>query len=274
MKGQIINNKWEYIKPLATEFGEVVLQDEARSKINRNVLSFLKNSDLFASKGLSKSRGILLYGAPGTGKTMTCEAIINQVDCTVICVSNDTVENLREIKNIYALAEKLAPTLMIIEDIDTLGGLDRRDGASHPLLGELLASLNGLGPAGNVVTVATTNYPQYLDRALADRPGRFDIRIEFPIPDVDLRRDILKKYLSKFKTSRISIDKIAKGSEGLTGAYLREVVTTAYLITIENGDEEITSKVLEESLNQVKKMKEIALKEIGVTATPTSEMFS
>jgi len=72
-----------------------------------------------------------------------------------------------------------------------------------------------------------------------------------------LRRDILKKYLSKFKTSRISIDKIAKGSEGLTGAYLREVVTTAYLITIENGDEEITSKVLEESLNQVKKMKEI-----------------
>jgi len=274
LKAQIINNKWEYIKPLATEFGEVVLQDEARSKINRNVLSFLKNSDLFASKGLSKSRGILLYGAPGTGKTMTCEAIINQVDCTVICVSNDTVENLREIKNIYALAEKLAPTLMIIEDIDTLGGLDRRDGASHPLLGELLASLNGLGPAGNVVTVATTNYPQYLDRALADRPGRFDIRIEFPIPDVDLRRDILKKYLSKFKTSRISIDKIAKGSEGLTGAYLREVVTTAYLITIENGDKEITSKVLEESLNQVKKMKEIALKEIGVTATPTSEMFS
>ena len=87
---------------------------------------------------------------------MTREAIINQGDCTVICVSNDTVENLREIKNIYALAEKLAPTLMVIEDIDTLGGLDRRDGASHPLLGELLASLNGLGPSGNVVTVATT----------------------------------------------------------------------------------------------------------------------
>ena len=78
----------------------------------------------------------------------------------------------------------------------------------------------------------------------------------------------------RFKTGRISIDKIAKGSEGLTGAYLREVVTTAYLITIENGDEAITAKVLDESLNQVKKMKEIALKEIGVTATPTSEMFS
>ena len=274
LKGQIINNKWEYLKPLDTDISEVVLSDTARSKIKRNVLSFLNNSDLFASKGLSKSRGILLYGSPGTGKTMTCEAIINQVDCTVICVSNDTVENLREIKNIYALAEKLAPTLMVIEDIDTLGGLDRREGASHPLLGELLASLNGLGPSGNVVTVATTNYPQYLDRALADRPGRFDIRIEFPIPDVALRTAILKKYLDKFQTGKINVEKFAKASDGLTGAYLREVVTTAYLITLENGAGAITSAVLEESLNQVKEMKQIALKEIGVTATPTSEMFS
>ena len=173
---------------------------------------------------------------------MTCEAIINQVDCTVICVSNDTVENLREIKNIYALAEKLAPTLMIIEDIDTLGGLDRRDGASHPLLGELLASLNGLGLARKCGDCGHHELPS-ISRPRVSRPTRsFDIRVEFPIRDVDLRRAILKKYLSKFKTGRISIDKIAKGSEGLTGAYLREVVTTAYLITIENGDEAITAK--------------------------------
>lgn len=246
----------------------------ARSKLNRNVLSFLNNSDLFAAKGLSKSRGILLHGSPGTGKTMTCEAIINKVDCTVICVSNDTVENLREIKRIYALAEKLAPTLMVIEDIDTLGGLDRRDGASHPLLGELLASLNGVGPTGNVVTVATTNYPQYLDRALADRPGRFDIRIEFPIPDAGLRKAILKKYLDNFETEKIAIDKFARDSEGLTGAYLREIVTTAYLITLENGDTKITSDVLMEALTQVKEMKQVALKEIGITTASTGDMFS
>ena len=205
---------------------------------------------------------------------MTCESIINQVDCTVICVSNDTVENLREIKRIYELAEKLAPTLMVIEDIDTLGGLDRRDGASHPLLGELLASLNGVGPTGNVVTVATTNYPQYLDRALADRPGRFDIRIEFPIPDAGLRKAILQKYLAKFKTGKISIDSFARDSEGLTGAYLREIVTTAYLITIERELNKITSDVLMESLTQVKEMKQLALKEIGVTDAPSGDMFS
>ena len=240
MKGQIINNKWEYLKPLDTDISEVVLSDTARSKIKRNVLSFLNNSDLFASKGLSKSRGILLYGSPGTGKTMTCEAIINQVDCTVICVSNDTVENLREIKNIYALAEKLAPTLMVIEDIDTLGGLDRRDGASHPLLGELLASLNGLGPSGNVVTVATTNYPQYLDRALADRPGRVDIRIEFTIPDVALRTAILKKYLDKFRIGK-SMLRNSLRHRTVYRRLLREVVTTAYLITLENGADAITS---------------------------------
>jgi AAA+ superfamily predicted ATPase len=274
LKGQTINNKWEYITPTQSSLADVVLSDGARSKITRNVLSFLNNSDLFASKGLSKSRGILLYGAPGTGKTMTCESIINQVDCTVICVSNDTVENLREIKSIYSLAEKLAPTLMIIEDIDTLGGLDRREGGSHPLLGELLASLNGLGPSGNVVTVATTNYPQYLDRALADRPGRFDIRIEFPIPDTGLRQAILEKYLAKFKTEKISLEIFAKETKGLTGAYIREVVTTAYLITIERDLDIITSDILRESLTQVKEMKQLALKEVGVTSAPTEDMFS
>jgi len=280
LKGHIINNKWEYVKPTESSLKDVILSDKARSKINRNVLSFLNNSDLFAAKGLSKSRGILLYGAPGTGKTMTCESIINQVDCTVICVSNDTVENLREIKRIYALAEKLAPTLMVIEDIDTLGGLDRRDGASHPLLGELLASLNGVGPTGNVVIVATTNYPQYLDRALADRPGRFDIRVEFPIPDAGLRKAILKKYLKQFDNDitgakgKGHIERFAKESEGLTGAYLREVVTTAYLITLERKLDKITVDVFQESLTQVKEMKKLALKEIGVTTAPTGDMFS
>lgn len=274
LKGQIINNKWEYITPTKFSLDDVVLGDKERSAINCNVISFLNNSDLFAAKGLSKSRGILLYGAPGTGKTMTCESIINQVDCTVICVSNDTVENLREIKRIYELAEKLAPTLMVIEDIDTLGGLDRMDGASHPFLGELLSSLNGVGSTGNVVTVATTNYPQHLDRALADRPGRFDIRIEFPIPDANLRKAILQKYLANFNTGKISMDSFARDSEGLTGAYLREVVTAAYLITIERDLDKITSEVLMESLTQVKEMKQLALKEIGVTNAPSGEMFS
>jgi len=274
LKGKIINNKWEYITPTDSSLSDVVLGDKSRKQIQRNILSFLDNSELFAAKGLSKSRGILLYGAPGTGKTMTCESIINQVDCTVICVSNDTIENLREIKRIYSLAEKLAPTLMVIEDIDTLGGLDRRDGASHPLLGELLASLNGIGPSGNVVTIATTNYPQYLDRALADRPGRFDIRIEFPIPNIELRQDILTKYLSKFNTTGIKLSKLAKESDGLTGAYLREVVTTAYLISVEEGVEQITQKYLEESLKQVMEMKQLALKEIGISSTPSEDMFS
>ena len=163
---------------------------------------------------------------------------------------------------------------MVIEDIDTLGGLDRRDGASHPLLGELLASLNGIGPSGNVVTIATTNYPQYLDRALADRPGRFDIRIEFPIPNIELRQDILTKYLSKFNTTGIKLSKLAKESDGLTGAYLREVVTTAYLISVEEGVEQITQKYLEESLKQVMEMKQLALKEIGISSTPSEDMFS
>ena len=109
---------------------------------------------------------------------------------------------------------------------------------------------------------------------MADRPGRFDIRIEFPIPDAGLRQAILEKYLAKFKTDKISLEIFAKETKGLTGAYIREVVTTAYLITIERDLDKITSNVLRESLTQVKEMKQLALKEIGVTSAPTEDMFS
>ena len=274
LKNQIINNKWEYVAPSDVSLSDVVLSDDSRTLLQRNVLSFLRNSADFAERGLSRSRGLLLYGRPGTGKTMTCEAIINQVDCTVIVVSNDTVDNVREIKEIYELAEKLAPSLMVIEDIDTLGGLDRRDGHNHPLLGELLASLNGVGATGNVVTVATTNYPEHLDRALADRPGRFDIRVEFPMPNLDLRRAILSKYLKQFETKGIKMDRLARETEGLTGAYLREVVTNAYLMALETDAGVITDAIITEALGQVVGMRDTALQEIGVTTSPSNDMFS
>ena len=135
---------------------------------------------------------------------------MNVVDCTAIYVTSDTIEHTGQIKEIYDLARKLSPTLVVIEDIDTLGGLDRREKGNHPLLGEFLNCLSGVGGNDGVITIATTNYPENLDIALADRPGRFDLRIEFGLPDAHLRKYILEKYLEEVESKNIDLKRIIR----------------------------------------------------------------
>ena len=97
--------------------------------------------------------------ATGTGKTLCCEVIVNDLDCSTIYVSTDSVGEVGDIRKVYSLARKISPCLVIVEDIDTLGGLDRTvRGGEHPLLGEFLNCLAGMGENDGVITIATTNY--------------------------------------------------------------------------------------------------------------------
>ena len=180
---------------------------------------------------------------------------MNEAKSTVIYVTSDSVEKTGDIKEIYKTARLLAPSIVIVEDIDTLGALDRREGGNHPLLGEFLNCLNGVGTNEGVITIATTNYPKHLDVALVDRPGRIDLRIELGLPEPKLREHIFKKYLKEMKTEKLNYKPIVKKSEGLSGAYIREVVMSAYLEAKEN-DERINQKILEGCLDLVVKMKQ------------------
>jgi len=211
---------------------DVIVTEEVRSEIQRNVLCHVRAKDLMDRAGLGSDRGILLWGPPGTGKTSLIRGIINELagEVTVLLASpRSLVDNLVDI---YAEAERLAPSVVVLEDVDNIAST--RGGG----LLALLATLDGVikDHTKLVVTIATTNDPRSIDEA-AKRPGRIDRFVEVALPDEKIRLKILEHYFDKLARNGIAndlqdgiLEKLAANSEGASGALLREVVRRSLLI--------------------------------------------
>lgn len=237
LKNSHFNSKMGFIEYQEKEWNDIVLSETQQKSIDRNITKFIENMSLFQARNLSSSRGVLITGPPGTGKTLLCNTIMSQTKCTFIYITSESVNNKGDIHEMYELARSLSPTIIVVEDIDTLGAGDReQNGGDHPLLGEFLNCLAGIEKNDQVVTIATTNYPQYLDKALIDRPGRFDVRIDFGLPDEELRETILKRYLREIKHTKINFKSLVKKCEGMSGAYLKEIVMSSYMEALEQND--------------------------------------
>ena len=248
LKNNTVNAKLQFINIDEVGWDDVVLTKEQRIALEKNIVKFIDNIELFESKNLPTSRGCLVTGPPGTGKTLTCSAIMNQVGSTIIYITSEDIQERGQIAELYEIARKVSPTIMVVEDIDTLGGIDRTKGGDHPILGEFLNCLAGVESNGGVITVATTNYPEYLDKALVDRPGRFDLRIDFGLPDDKLRKYILQKYLSSFNHQNIDLAPLVKDTEGMTGAHLKEMVMMAYMDCLEASNYKKNTKIKQKNL--------------------------
>lgn len=248
LKNNTVDAKLQFITLDHVDWDDVVLTKDQRTALEKNIVKFIDNIELFESKNLPTSRGCLVTGPPGTGKTLTCSAIMNQVESTIIYITSEDIQERGQIAELYEIARKVSPTIMVVEDIDTLGGIDRTKGGDHPILGEFLNCLAGVESNGGVVTIATTNYPEYLDKALVDRPGRFDLRIDFGLPDEKLRKYILEKYLSAFNHQKINLEPLVKQTEGMTGAHLKEMVMVAYMDCLEASNYKKNTKITQQHL--------------------------
>ncbi len=256
LKNQMVDSKWRFLDIKEVGWKDLIVSNEQKKIITRNITNYIRNIETYRENRLPTSRGILITGPPGTGKTLCCEVIVNSLDCSAIYVSTDSVSEVGDIKRVYELARKISPCLVIVEDIDTLGGLDRTvRGGEHPLLGEFLNCLAGMGKNDGVITIATTNYAQHLDAALADRPGRFDVRLDFGLPSDELRKHILTKYL-KDLGANVKVNGAVNKTKGLSGAYLKEIVMTAYMISMETK-KELDKNILSEAINDVLRLKRI-----------------
>jgi len=247
-KGVLKNAKFDaelsFLKYDKTGWDGIVLTESQRKMLDRNIIKYSSNLQLYEEKGLPTSRGCLITGPPGTGKTLCCNILMSQMDCTFIYVTSDTIQNRGQIGKMYDLARSLSPTVIVIEDIDTLGAIDRTKSGDHPLLGEFLNCLAGVEKNNGVITIATTNFPKHLDRALVDRPGRFDLRLDFGLPDKELRETIFKKYLEGIKDrSKFDFNKLGTLTEGMTGAHLKEIVMIAYTHALEDANYDKKTKV-------------------------------
>ena len=254
MKGGVCSVSGKFLTRDESIADKIVLSANQKEIIDKHVLTFIENMPTLFERGLPNSRGILIAGPPGTGKTMLCKAIIGATGLSTIFISGDALNrpgNHGAISEVYRMARRISPSIVIIEDIDTVGGQHRQQ-QSHPFLAEYLNALNGVEENEGVITIATTNLVGELDPALSDRPGRFDVIMRMETPDRELRQSLLESLSSSFNLAEdASIDILSRRSEGLTGAWLREVLITAELNAKQNGSDIIRDIDLERGLEEV-----------------------
>jgi SpoVK/Ycf46/Vps4 family AAA+-type ATPase len=162
------------------------------------------------------------------------------------------------------MARELSPTIVLFEDIDYIGKKRANEGGSYDkITGELLNQMDGVESNEGIITLASSNYPKALDKALRNRPGRFDIRVRFELPDSDLRRKMFDKFLSKTNIADIKIDSLVKKTAGYTGAYIKELVSSSIMLAIEDksvledGTAVLKDKHFDEALVQIEKSRKL-----------------
>lgn len=209
---------------------EVILTEGARRLLLANTLDLLDKRALYRKNGIPLKRGLILEGAPGNGKTMVCKALAATGRFTVFWV---TPTDYSDMNPVYERAVEQAPSIVLFEDIDLLGA----SRSEHPkVLGGILNAMDGLVDADGVITIATTNDPGSLDKALAHRPNRFDVRIPFANPPAELRAEMLRRFTERQLLSPdLRLDEWARRTEGFSGAQMRELCYLATKNALEAG---------------------------------------
>jgi hypothetical protein len=213
------------IAPAPVGRDELVLPSAVWKEIDANVHGLVQHGDVLTAAGLGTSRGLLVVGSPGVGKTALCRVIATELPPGTTILLVDAGVSARGLGLLYESLPPLAPAAVFLDDIDLLAG-DRRGGTGGAALRELLTHLDGFAPPGAVVTVATTNDMTTIDPALI-RAGRFDIVIEIGRPDRSARAKILHRCLRPL--GDFEVDRLAQCTDGASGADLREIVRRAVL---------------------------------------------
>ena len=211
--------------------------DDIKRELIESVEWPLKHAEIFKTAGVKPPRGILLSGAPGCGKTLLAKAVASQTQVNFISVKGPGLlskyvgESERGVREIFRKAKQAAPCIIFFDEIDALvpargtGGND--SGTTERVIGQFLAEMDGVEEMNGVLVLGATNRPDILDPALL-RPGRFDIQLEIPLPDLRGRREIFRIALrDKPATPEVSADSLAMKSEGFTGAEIQGACTRA-----------------------------------------------
>jgi ATPase family associated with various cellular activities (AAA) len=210
---------------------QIVLPDELLENIERQVLGIGRHSGRLLASGQHLKRGILLYGAPGTGKTHTVRYLLSQLpDLTVIVISGRALGRIREA---CSVARTLQPAVVVVEDVDLIAEQREAYPGEQPLLFQLLNEMDGLGSVADVTFLLTTNRADLLEPALAARPGRVDLAAELPLPDAEARRRLVRLYQGNLVLDLAGEESIIERTEGVTAAFLKELLRRAALLSCE-----------------------------------------
>ena len=238
-------------------FDDVAGADEEKEELEE-IVQFLKDPGKFNALGARIPKGVLLMGPPGTGKTLLAKAVAGEAGVPFFSISgSDFVEmfvgvGASRVRDLFAEASKVAPCIIFIDEIDTIGksrdaskfgGNDERE----QTLNQLLAELDGFDPSKGVIVLGATNRPEVLDKALL-RPGRFDRRITVDRPNLAGRLATLQVHTRNIKLAEdVNLKKVALATAGCVGADLANLVNEAALLAARQGKKAITEKEIEEA---------------------------
>jgi cell division protease FtsH len=242
-------------------FKDVAGLKEAKQEL-MEVVDFLKNPKKYLQMGAKIPRGVILIGAPGTGKTMLAKAVSNEANVPFFSISGSEFIELfvgvgaSRIRDLFDQARKAQRAIIFIDEIDSIGkirgvGVTGGHEEREQTLNQLLAEMDGIGREENIVVMGATNQPEFLDPALL-RPGRFDRRIILDLPDVKEREEILKIHCrGKPLASNVNLREVAERTPGFSGADLANVINEAAILAARRNKSQISQEEILESIEKV-----------------------
>ena len=241
-------------------FEDVAGLDEEKEELVE-IVDFLKRPNRYVKMGAKIPKGVLLYGKPGTGKTLIAKAIAGEADVPFISMSGSEFIEMfaglgaSRVRKLFEKARKLAPCIVFIDEIDAIGSRRTSNSGAetenNQTLNQLLVEMDGFSSEETIIVLAATNRPEMLDKALL-RPGRFDRQITIPTPDLNGRLEILKIHSKEKRLSDdVNLESIAEDTAGFTGAELANILNEAAIIATKRKHKDIENDDIEEAVKKV-----------------------
>ncbi|MBD3328666.1 ATP-dependent zinc metalloprotease FtsH, partial [Candidatus Peregrinibacteria bacterium] len=244
-----------------TTFKDVAGAKEAKEELVE-VVDFLKNPSKYTSMGAKIPKGVLLVGAPGTGKTLLARAVAGEAKVPFFNISGSEFVEMfvgvgaSRVRDLFKKAKRNAPCIVFIDEIDAVGrqrgaGLGGGNDEREQTLNQILTEMDGFEQGTNIIVMAATNRPDVLDPALL-RPGRFDRRVVVDVPDIEARKEILEVHArNKHLEKNVDMQIIAAHTPGFTGADLENLMNEAAILAAKNDQKTISMSDLEMSIEKV-----------------------
>jgi cell division protease FtsH len=244
-----------------TTFADVAGYEGVKKDVTE-VVDFLKHPERFAEIGARIPKGVLLVGPPGTGKTLIARAVAGEAGVPFLSVTgSDFMEmfvgvGASRVRDLFQTARKMGRAIIFVDEIDSIGrkrgaGLGGGHDEREQTLNQMLAEMDGFEVTTGIVMIAATNRPDILDPALL-RPGRFDRQVVVPLPELDDRRQILDVHVRhKRMAPDVDLDLVARGTPGMSGADLSNLVNEAALFAVREGSAEVHKRHFEEARDRV-----------------------
>lgn len=254
----VYNNDIQPVKDVDVKFSDVIGIDEFKYEFEE-IVDFLKNPEKYKNAGANIPKGILLVGSPGCGKTLMAKALAGESNCSFFYKSGAEFEEVyvgvgaRRIRDLFKAAKKHAPSIIFIDEIDSLAGQRGmyETSENRQCINQMLAEMDGFRKNDSVIVIGATNLEQSLDPAVK-RSGRFDKIVRIPLPDIRGREQILGHFSEKIQMVDVNLRMQARRTIGFTGADLKNFINTAILNGVRNGRDHANGEDFDFAYDRIK----------------------